>query len=69
MRKFSMMLLGVLCSTVIFTSFLPPTGSQFMKTSEDKEVPRMKLRRKNSEYLQPGATLIDLKSEKRFQYS
>ena len=69
MRKFTMTLFGVLCSTVIFTSFLTPTGGQSMKTSEDKDVPRMKLRRKNSEYLQPDATLIDSKSEKRFQYS
>ena len=60
-RKISMTLLGVMCSTIILSGVVPsiPVAREFMVSSEDKDVPRMKLRRKNGDYLQSDASLID----------
>ncbi len=61
MRKISMTILGVMCSTMILSAVVPsiPVVREFMVSSEDKDVPRMKLRRKNGDYLQSEASLID----------
>ena len=58
-RKISMTLLGVMCSTIVVSAIVPsiPVVREFIVSSEDKDVPRMKLRRKNGDYLQSDTGL------------
>ena len=68
-RKISMTLLGVMCSTIILSAIVPsiPVVREFVVSSEDKDVPRMKLRRKNGDYLQSDTSLTGKYNRERMK--